>query len=222
MERTVSTHSRCCSRPAKRNGLSAFGRADSRRNHDALHRRPRNHCQRADLGALSLGAARRKLTHASRRPLATGDREYLARVVKEVLRLYPPAWIIGRESLHDVTLIDGSFIAAKTPSSRRRCSYIAGRTTFRIPMRFDPDRWLGPDPPPFSYVPFGGGARRCIGEEFALRETTIVLEALGLRFRFTLAPGAPVRIAPLVTLRPAGPVMMRPIPRTIEEAATLS
>lgn len=152
----------------------------------------------------------------------TGDRDYLARVVKEVLRLYPPAWIIGRESLEDVTLIDGSFIAAKTTVFtaplllHRRAEY------FPDPMRFDPDRWLGPDPPPFAYVPFGGGARRCIGEDFASREATIVLETLTRRFRFTLMPGTPVGIAPLVTLRPAGPVMMRAIRRTIEEAATLS
>jgi cytochrome P450 len=137
-----------------------------------------------------------------------GDGEYVGRVVKEVLRLYPPAWIIGREALRDVTLADGSVIPQGTTVfaapllMHRRADY------FDDPDRFDPDRWLGPDPAPFSYIPFGGGARRCIGEEFAMRETGIVLGQLVRRYRFVLAPGAHVGVAPLVTLRPDGPVRM--------------
>ncbi|HEY6325202.1 MAG TPA: cytochrome P450, partial [Candidatus Cybelea sp.] len=80
---------------------------------------------------------------------------------------------------------------------------------FADPERFEPDRWRGPEPPPFAYVPFGGGARRCIGEDFAKSEVAIVLTALVSRWRFTLAPGASTRTAPLVTLRPAGPIVMR-------------
>ncbi len=151
-----------------------------------------------------------------------GDREYLVRVVKEVLRLYPPAWIIGRESLKDVTLIDGSFVAAKTTVLIAPLVLHRRAESFSDPRAFVPDRWLRPDPPPFSYVPFGGGARRCIGEDFALRETTIVLEALVRRFRFALLPGAQVRMAPLVTLRPAGPVLLRPVPRASEYSAASS
>ena len=138
-----------------------------------------------------------------------GDREHLGRVVKEVLRLYPPAWIIGRESLRDVTLSDGSRIPAKTTVFlaplvlHRRPEYFAD------PDAFEPDRWLGAEPPAFAYVPFGGGARRCIGDEFARNETIVVLEALLRRFRFEREPGTSVGIAPLVTLRPAGPVRMR-------------
>jgi cytochrome P450 len=138
-----------------------------------------------------------------------GDDTYLHRVIKEVLRLYPPAWIIGRETLRDVTLMDGSRIPANTTVFlaplilHRRADY------FPDPDRFEPDRWLGNDPPPFAYVPFGGGARRCIGEEFAMREATIVLSALARGFQFEPVPGAVVGVAPLVTLRPAGPVMLR-------------
>jgi len=149
-------------------------------------------------------AVERRATVAAR----DGDRTYLERVLKEVLRLYPPAWIMGREALRDVTLGDGSFIPATTTVFlaplilHRRAEY------FPDPERFDPDRWLGAEPPPFAYVPFGGGARRCIGEEFAMREAAIVLRALFRRYRFRLAPGPEVKLAPLVTLRPAGPVML--------------
>ncbi len=142
----------------------------------------------------------------------TGDREYIARVVKEVLRLYPPAWIIGRESVREVTLSDGSLIPSGTTVFTSPLLLHRRADLFADPNRFDPERWLGPEPPPFAYVPFGGGARRCIGEEFALHETAIVLQALLQHYRFEKAPGPPVEIAPLVTLRPAGPV--RVIART--------
>ena len=140
-----------------------------------------------------------------------GDRAYLGRVVKEVMRLYPPAWIIGRETTCDVTLFGGTQIASGTTVFmaplilHRRPEYFAN------PERFDPDRWLGEEPAPFSYIPFGAGARRCIGEEFALQETAVVLEVLARRYRLALEPGARVESAALVTLRPAGPVPMRAV-----------
>jgi cytochrome P450 len=138
-----------------------------------------------------------------------GDRDFVERVVKEVLRLYPPAWIIGRETLCDVTLVDGKNIPAKTTVFAAPLLLHRRPDLFPNPECFDPDRWLGPDPPPFAYVPFGAGARRCIGEEFALRETTIVLETLLRRHRFERAAQRRVEVAPLVTLRPSGPVMLR-------------
>jgi cytochrome P450 len=143
-----------------------------------------------------------------------GDGDYLSRVVKEVLRLYPPAWIIGRETLQDVSLARGVPIAAGITVFmaplilHRRAEY------FPDPERFDPDRWLSAEPPAFAYVPFGGGARRCIGEDFARNEIEIVLGTLASQFRFELQPGAEIRTAPLVTLRPAGPVMMVASART--------
>lgn len=140
---------------------------------------------------------------------ATGNGDYLERVLKETLRLYPPAWIIGREAMEDVTLADGSFIPAGTTVFLAPLILHRRADLFPNPEAFDPDRWLGPDPQPFAYVPFGGGARRCIGEEFAMREAAIVLAELLPGRRFEMEPGARVEIAPLVTLRPAGPVMMR-------------
>lgn len=139
---------------------------------------------------------------------------YIGRLIKEVLRLYPPAWIIGRESVRDATLGDGSFIPKGTTVFAVPLLLHRRADFFDHPDRFEPDRWLGFEPPPFAYVPFGGGARRCIGEEFALRETAIVLTTLLLRYRFEQADATPVEPAPLVTLRPAGPVMLRAQLRT--------
>ncbi|MFZ0033108.1 MAG: cytochrome P450 [Candidatus Cybelea sp.] len=138
----------------------------------------------------------------------SGDRDYVDRLIKEVLRLYPPAWIIGRESLREVTLSDDTRIPDKMTIFLAPLLLHRRSDNFPDPDKFDPDRWLGAEPPPFAYVPFGAGARRCIGEDFARHEAAIVLRTLLQRFSFTPAPGPPVRVAPLVTLRPAGPVML--------------
>jgi cytochrome P450 len=142
-----------------------------------------------------------------------GDRAYLLRAVKEVLRLYPPAWILGRESLRDVTLESGARIPAGTTVFMAPLLLHRRPDFFPAPERFDPDRWLGDEPPAFAYIPFGAGARRCIGEEFAWQETVIVLEALLRKRRFALVSERDPEIAALVTLRPAGPVPMRALPR---------
>ncbi len=150
-----------------------------------------------------------------------GDRTYLTRLVKEVLRLYPPAWIIGREALRDVTLVDGSRSLSGTTVFMAPLILHRRPESFTDPDRFEPDRWMRDEPPPFSYLPFGAGARRCIGEEFALRETASVLETLTRRYRFALEQGTRIEIAPLVTLRPAGPVPMRALERTALERPVL-
>jgi cytochrome P450 len=76
---------------------------------------------------------------------------------------------------------------------------------FPDPFRFDPERWT-PEAresrPKFSYFPFGGGPRVCIGESFAWMEGALVLATIAQRFRMRLAPGHPVEMRPLVTLRP--------------------
>jgi cytochrome P450 len=147
-----------------------------------------------------------------------GDHEFIMRVVREGLRLYPPAWLIGRESLRAVALVDGTLIPAKTTLFvsplllHRRAEY------FVEPERFDPDRWLGPEPAPFAFLPFGAGARRCIGNEFALTEAAIVAAAIARRVSLTKEAAVEVRTLPLVTLRPAGPVEVRAVPRERSDA----
>lgn len=138
-----------------------------------------------------------------------GDREFVNRVIHETLRLYPPAWLLGRETVSDVALADGSFIPAKTTVFIAPKLLHVRADVFPDPMRFDPGRWLGAQPPPFAFVPFGGGARRCIGEDFAWMEASIVLLAIARRFRFTMDAHLEVPTLPSVTLRPAGAVPVR-------------
>jgi cytochrome P450 len=148
-----------------------------------------------------------------------GDRTYVTHVVHETLRLYPPAWLIGRESLHDVVLADGSFIPAGTTVFVAPKLLHVRPDLYPDPLRFDPDRWIDWQPPAFAFVPFGGGARRCIGEEFAWIEAAIVLTAVASRYRLSRVGDGDVATLPSVTLRPAGPVVMRAEPRLVESLA---
>ena len=129
---------------------------------------------------------------------------YTERVLAESMRLYPPAWNIGRQSLADYTvggytLPAGSLFAVSTWVTHH------DERWFPDPFRFDPERWL-PEAraarPKFSYFPFGGGARQCIGESFAWMEGALLLATLAQRFRFRSVAGARVEPQALITLRP--------------------
>jgi cytochrome P450 len=80
------------------------------------------------------------------------------------------------------------------------------------PFKFDPDRWTEEaraSRPKFSYFPFGGGPRVCIGEQFAWMEGVLLIATIASRWKLRLAPGQEVKPKPIVTLRPGGSVMMR-------------
>jgi len=129
---------------------------------------------------------------------------YTEMVFAEAMRLYPPAWVIGRRALCDYQ-INGHKIPAR--SILLISPYVTHHDArfFPDPFRFDPERWT-PEAresrPKFSYFPFGGGPRVCIGESFAWMEGALVLATIARRFRMRLAPGHPVEMRPLVTLRP--------------------
>jgi cytochrome P450 len=136
---------------------------------------------------------------------------YALRVVQESMRLYPPAWIIGRRALVDTELGGhrvpaGSIVIVSPWLTQRDARFFAD------PLRFDPDRWL-PEAeaarPRYSYFPFGGGTRRCIGEAFALMEARLVLAAVARRWRLRLDPEQRVEMLPRITLRPRYGLRMR-------------
>jgi cytochrome P450 len=136
---------------------------------------------------------------------------YADSAIKESMRLYPPAYLIGRESLEEDRIGDyripkGAVIYISAWSLHRNPRH------FPEPERFLPERWhhdLEKRLPRFAYMPFGGGPRICIGERFALMEAVLILAALVQRFRFDHDGQAPPEPFPSVTLRPRGGVPMR-------------
>ncbi len=135
---------------------------------------------------------------------------YTRRVLAEALRLYPPAYVIGREPVRDVQV--GGYILP-AGSTVFMSQYIMHRNPsyFPDPERFDPQRWTPEaeaDRPKYSYFPFGGGPRVCIGEQFAWTEGILVLATLAQHWRPRLKGSAPVGLQPMITLRPQGGVPM--------------
>jgi cytochrome P450 len=129
---------------------------------------------------------------------------YVEMVFAEAMRLYPPAWAMGRYAQNDFQL--GEFLLpAKTTVLTSQ--YILHRDPrfFPDPLRFDPERFA-PDAKArrakFTYFPFGAGARQCIGESFAWMEGVLLLATIAQQWKLTLVPGHPVEPQPLITLRP--------------------
>lgn len=137
---------------------------------------------------------------------------YTDMVFSEAIRLYPPAWLIPRESIEEDTLDCGLKIPAGSEVVVSPWAVQRNPEYFPDPDRFDPERFAPgarDDRPPFAYFPFGGGTRRCIGEPFAKMEAVLILAALLPRISFHLSPGQSIVPDPLVTLRPRGGIRMR-------------
>jgi cytochrome P450 len=140
---------------------------------------------------------------------------YTEQVFAESMRLYPPAWAMGRMSTQPVTL--GPY---RIPPGAHffMSQYMMSRTEqyYPDPLRFDPDRFT-PEAkaarPRFTYFPFGGGSRQCIGESFAWMEGVFSIATLAHTWRLTYADARPPEPQAKITLRPAGPLMMRAEPR---------
>lgn len=137
--------------------------------------------------------------------------KYAEMVFAEAMRMYPPAWVIGRRVLNDYRINeyqipDRSIILMSQYVSHHNPKY------FPEPDRFDPERWT-PEArearPKFSYFPFGGGPRLCIGESFAWMEGVLVMATLARKWRMQLAPNHRVELQPLVTLRPKHGMKMK-------------
>ncbi len=136
---------------------------------------------------------------------------YAMRVFKEALRLYPPAYVIARRALRDVDL-GGMRVARGELAVVNILGMHHDPALFPDPARFDPDRFTAEGErrlPKNAFLPFGAGARVCIGNHFALMEGHLALATLAQRVRFELPAAAPeVEMEPLVTLRPRGGMPM--------------
>jgi cytochrome P450 len=137
-------------------------------------------------------------------------------VLLETMRLYPPIFGIGRESLAACNL-NGYALPAHT--NVYMVPYVIHRDPryFDEPERFRPERWLdglARRLPRFAYFPFGGGPRLCIGQQFAVLESMLILSTIAQRWRLRLAADQRVELLPALTLRPKHGMRMQIDERT--------
>ncbi|HEY6935657.1 MAG TPA: cytochrome P450 [Terriglobales bacterium] len=129
---------------------------------------------------------------------------YTEMVLAESMRLYPPAWAMGRRALRDFTL-GPYFLPARTTVLMSQYVLHRDERYFPDPLRFDPGRFT-PEAkakrPKLAYFPFGAGPRQCIGESFAWMEGVLALATIGQKWKLRLVPGQKVEPQPLITLRP--------------------
>ena len=129
---------------------------------------------------------------------------YTEMVLHESMRLYPPAWIVAREVLKPYRVADYVVPAGAIVLMSQYVMHHDPRF-FPDPFRFDPLRWTPEaraERPKFSYFPFGGGPRQCVGESFAWMEGILAIATLARDWQMRLVPGHPVALLPLITLRP--------------------
>lgn len=131
---------------------------------------------------------------------------YTESVIKESMRLYPPAWGIGRRALSAFEVGGYRLPAGTNIFLMQWITHRDGRF-FPDPERFKPERWESDSARDdnlsrFAYFPFGGGPRKCIGASFAMMEAVLLLATVARRFHFELAPDVRVEILPSLTLRP--------------------
>jgi len=125
------------------------------------------------------------------------------------MRVYPPAWAIGRRTLSERSVggytIPAGAVVMVSP-------YLVQRDPrwWPEPLAFRPERWEDEDPsrPRLAYFPFGGGPRMCIGEPFAWMEAVLVVATIAMKWRLAAVPGQTVRPRPAITLRPDGGLPM--------------
>ncbi len=130
--------------------------------------------------------------------------------VEEAMRLYPPAWAIGRNALGDDTIggyriAKGAYVILTQYATHRHPAFWERPDDYE-PERFADDRAEGRHR--YAYFPFGGGPRLCIGNQFALMEAQLILATILSRVELRLAPNARVVPEALITLRPGGALRM--------------
>ncbi len=136
--------------------------------------------------------------------------DFTARVIQEAMRLYPSFWMIDRVALSDDCAGDfviprGSMVIVFIHGTHHSPQY------WEHPERFDPERFTKANEkirPPFSYLPFGGGPRNCIGGNYATLQILMILSVLLRKYEIGLAPGQSVDVHPMITLQPKHGILM--------------
>jgi cytochrome P450 len=136
--------------------------------------------------------------------------EFTTQVIQEGLRLYPPFWMIDREavaddSVGDIAIPGGSTVIVYVYGAHHAPRY------WESPESFDPERFIKANEKlrmPFTYLPFGGGPRVCIGNQYAMLQILMILSDLLRRYDFELTPGQTIEARPMVILRPKHGIRM--------------
>jgi cytochrome P450 len=136
---------------------------------------------------------------------------YTQMVFAEAMRLYPPAWALGRRSLNDCEIM-GYHIPKDSLVLVSQWTMHRDERFWPDPLKFDPERFTEEAKaarPKFAYFPFGSGSRTCIGEAFAWMEGALLIASLAQKWQTRLVSHKPLQLRPLITLRPKYPMMMR-------------
>ena len=161
-----------------------------------------------------------------RRPATVADLPrlpYTDAVIKESMRLYPPAYVLGREAIDDCE-IAGFRVPARATIYMSPWVLHRDPRWFVEPDKFLPERWLDglvARLPRFAYMPFGGGPRVCIGDRFAMMEAALILATISRRYRLERTSDAEIVPFPSITLRPEGGVWMKVSRRSDPSKETL-
>jgi len=159
-----------------------------------------------------------RVAASARGPAGGDDDDLVHATLREAMRLYPPSYALGRRAMADTELgghpVPAGSLVLVVPWATHRDPRF-----WPDPERFDPLRFVGEhDRPPFAYMPFGGGARACIGRHVAMLESTTMVRALLRRYRIE-SLDATLPLSPLMSMRPLGPVRVRLHPREPAAAA---
>src|ERR1041384_2324374 len=130
--------------------------------------------------------------------------KYTEQIVKESMRLYPPAYGLGREAINDCE-ISGYPVPGGTQVFMFQWATHRDARFFDQPLDFKPERWtpeFEAQLPKYAYFPFGAGPRICIGASFAMMEMILLLATIGRKYRLRLVPGHPAEVYPAMSLRP--------------------
>ncbi len=138
------------------------------------------------------------------------DLKYTEQVIQEAMRLYPPAWTVGRSAIETCEVGGQAIGVGDTVILSQWVAHHDPRW-FADPDAFKPERWNGEFAralPRYAYFPFGGGPRVCIGSTFALMETVLILAVILQKWQPELCAGQSVILQPAVTLRPKSGIQM--------------
>lgn len=149
---------------------------------------------------------------AGRLPTLTDLRQltYTNMVLKEAMRLYPAAWVIGRQAVEDVDIL-GEIIPKGSILNVYPYFIQRNEKHWDNPAHFDPERFSAENEAninKWAYIPFSTGPRVCVGNSFAMMEAQLLLATIASRYQLSLPVGHTVEVNPMITLNPKGGLPM--------------